>query len=203
VNRKTLASALSCLGAGLYAAVAFWSINTAAHAEAWGLRTMYVLCGLLAGASAGRLAGSRREASSESGLLLSALLVAGFLLPLAARPEGVTVWAGGPWLGSAGAALALASCLALGPSFGLAPAARGVVSRGPYAVVRHPMATAFLLLGSGYLLTRFSAWNATVMGVTAVMVVVAALCDERVLGRDPEYLDYARRVPRRFVPGMI
>jgi protein-S-isoprenylcysteine O-methyltransferase Ste14 len=203
VSRRTLVGLATCAGVGLYAAMGFGSINYAAHAGTWGLRAMYALCGLYAGASAVRLASARREARAEGGLATSAFVMTGFLLPLAARPEGALVWEGGPWIAALGAGLALVSCLALGSSFGLAPVARGVVSRGPYAAVRHPMVSAFLLLAAGFLLARFSAWNAAVLGGAAFLVVAGSFCEERVLRSDPDYLDYSRRVSRRFVPGLI
>lgn len=200
---NSLAALLTFAGAGLYAALALGSINQAAHLEDWGLRAMYGLGGLYAGACAARLAGTRRAVIAASGLPLQAFVVLGALLPLAARPEGRVVWAGGAWIAAAGAAGALAAALALGDCFAIAPAARGTVARGPYAAVRHPMAACFAVLCAGYLLVRFSAWNAAVLAVAAGIALAAALLEERVLRNDPGYAAYAGRVTARFIPGVI
>jgi len=204
VSRQSVVGVLTCAGAGLYGAVALGSINSAAHMDEWGLRAFYACSGLYAAVCAAGLVAPRKAVRAESGPLLSSILVAGFLLPLAARPEGgVPVWEGGAWIGALGAAGALASSLALGRSFALAPAVRETVSRGPYALIRHPIAASFLVSAVGFLLVRFSLWNLAVCLAAAGMAVVASLCEERLLRDDPAYVDYARRVPRRFIPGML
>ena len=40
--------------------------------------------------------------------------------------------------------------MALGRSFGVAPANRGIVVRGPYSFVRHPIYTGYLITHTGF-----------------------------------------------------
>ena len=51
----------------------------------------------------------------------------------------------------------------LARSFGIVPADRGLVTSGPYAVVRHPLYSAYLLGGIGYLIQSMSVgtWPST------------------------------------------
>ena len=70
-----------------------------------------------------------------------------------------------------GLTICIVSFLALGRSFGFAAADRGLVRRGPYAVVRHPIYASYFLLQAGYLLQSPSVRNALVMSmVTACNV---------------------------------
>ena len=63
----------------------------------------------------------------------------------------------------AGLLIAIASLLALGRSFGFVAADRGLKTRGPYAVVRHPIYASYLLIQSGYVLQSQSLRNALVL----------------------------------------
>ena len=69
---------------------------------------------------------------------------------LAFRPGRAAWWAVG--IQAAGVALTLWALLALGRAFGIAPADRGLVRRGPYRFVRHPMYAGEWLGGLGVLL---------------------------------------------------
>ena len=62
-----------------------------------------------------------------------------------------------------GLSICVWSFLVLGRSFGFVAADRGLVRRGPYAVVRHPIYASYLLLQSGYLLQSLSMRNALVL----------------------------------------
>lgn len=101
-----------------------------------------------------------------------------------------------------GVAICIASLLTLGRSFGFAAADRGVVERGPYAVVRHPLYASYLLIGTGYLLQSLSVRNALVMVLGSGCNVGRALVEERLLDRNEDYAGYRRHVPWRLVPGL-
>ena len=51
-----------------------------------------------------------------------------------------------------GLALVIVGKMALGRSFGLVPANRGVVVRGPYTLVRHPIYTGYLITHVAFLI---------------------------------------------------
>lgn len=101
-----------------------------------------------------------------------------------------------------GVAVIVVSLVSLGRSFGLAAADRGVVRRGPYAVVRHPMYAAYFVLMSGYLLQSLSLLNAGVLLLGTGCNAGRALAEERVLGGNSDYRTYRRRVRWRMVPGV-
>jgi protein-S-isoprenylcysteine O-methyltransferase Ste14 len=101
-----------------------------------------------------------------------------------------------------GVTIVVASLLTLGRSFGFAAADRGVVIRGPYAVVRHPMYASYLLLQSGYLLQSLSARNAAVLLFGSFCNAGRALAEERLLASNREYAAYRRHVRWRMIPGV-
>ncbi len=121
------------------------------------------------------------------------------------RPVGGhTHWgvAAGLGLQLLGLAACVFSFLALGRSFGFAAADRGLVRRGPYAVVRHPIYASYLLLQSGYLLQSLSVRNAVVMVFVTSCNVGRALAEDRVLATNDEYTTYRAQVRWRLLPGV-
>lgn len=101
-----------------------------------------------------------------------------------------------------GLAICIPSLLALGRSFGLAAADRGLVTRGPYALVRHPVYSGYLLTQSGYLLQSLSVRNALVILVAIGCNVGRALVEERLLSESGRYESYGNQVRWRLVPGL-
>jgi len=134
-----------------------------------------------------------------SWLLASGGTFAGVLFrPSGAHPHwGV---AAGFGLQLTGVALAVLSLLALGRSFGFVAADRGLVTRGPYAVVRHPVYASYLLIQSGYLLQSISLRNALVMVLASGCNIGRALAEEQLLTASSDYLAYRSRVRWRLVP---
>src|SRR6185369_11428649 len=101
-----------------------------------------------------------------------------------------------------GACLSLASLISLGRFFGVRPALRGLATRGPYAVVRHPLYLAYIFADIGYNLQE---WNfATLLLVAAgwASMIYRIGAEERLLSHDAEWADYSRRVRYRLVPGI-
>jgi protein-S-isoprenylcysteine O-methyltransferase Ste14 len=122
------------------------------------------------------------------------------LRPTGAHPDwGVTI---GLWVQLFGLAICVASFLALGRSFGFAAADRGLVTRGPYAVVRHPIYASYLFVLSGYLLQSISVWNALVLVLVISCNVGRALAEDRLLATSERYEAYRRRVRWSLLPGV-
>ena len=110
-------------------------------------------------------------------------------------PDAVTALAS-----AAGLGLVIVGKLALGRSFGIAPANRGVVRRGPYVIVRHPIYAGYLLTHAAFLLAHPTPWNVAVVIVADSALVLRALIEERVLSADAEYQSYCQRVDWHLVP---
>ncbi len=88
----------------------------------------------------------------------------------------------------------------LGRSFGLLPANRGVVTSGPYRLVRHPIYTSYLGIQIGFLLGYFSWHNFIVYLALDLLLVLRILAEEKVLTQDPEYLAFTKTTRWRVVP---
>ena len=106
-------------------------------------------------------------------------------------------------LSALGLGLVVFGKITLGRSFGLVPANRGVVVRGPYTLVRHPIYTGYLITHIAFLIAQPTRWNACVFLLADTALVLRALMEERVLSGDLEYQQYCRRVGWHLVPGVF
>ncbi len=88
----------------------------------------------------------------------------------------------------------------LGRSFGLLPENRGLVTNGPYRMVRHPIYFGYLLNHVGFLLSHFSFWNLLVLAVLYVCQILRMAEEEKVLQTSPDYQRYMQRTTYRLVP---
>ena len=129
----------------------------------------------------------------------------GTLAPLFVQPAAL---APPPWpivcsaLQMIGQALALSATLALGRSFGIVAANRGIQSGGFYRIVRHPLYAAYLLAFGGYVLAHRSPANGMMLLIWLGVQVARIHAEERLLGADPSYRAYAARVRFRLFPGI-
>jgi protein-S-isoprenylcysteine O-methyltransferase Ste14 len=101
-----------------------------------------------------------------------------------------------------GLSISVVSLLALGRSFGSVAADRGIVHRGPYSVVRHPLYTGYLFIQLGYVLQSLSFWNVIVVLFVTGCNVGRALAEERLLATSGEYEAYQRRVRWKLLPSI-
>jgi protein-S-isoprenylcysteine O-methyltransferase Ste14 len=102
-----------------------------------------------------------------------------------------------------GLGLVVIGKMALGRSFGLVPANRGVVVRGPYTFVRHPIYTGYLITHVAFFIAAPIPWNAAVILIADTALILRTLMEERVLSNDVEYQGYCRRVGWHLVPGVF
>jgi protein-S-isoprenylcysteine O-methyltransferase Ste14 len=126
---------------------------------------------------------------------------AALLVPLGLHAPGVAVGSVPAVLEVAGLLLALLASATLGRNLGILPAVRGLTTSGVYAVVRHPMYAAYVLLFIAYVTGAPSARNATLAVTACALLVVRLRTEETLLGRQADYQEYCRRVPWRLLPG--
>src|SRR5215472_1671631 len=149
---------------------------------------------------------ARRPPRASSRRLWAWLLAAGgtfgglLFRPQGSNPQwGVT---GGLVLQLLGLVLVLVSLAALGRSFGFVAADRGLVTRGPYRVVRHPIYASYILIQFGYLIQAQSLRNLLVLLFATGCNIGRCLAEEQVLTDTSDYQEYRARVRWRLVPGM-
>jgi len=118
------------------------------------------------------------------------------MTPLA--PDAVTAL-----FSAVGLVLVIAAKVTLGRSFGIAPANRGIVARGPYRLVRHPIYTGYIITHVAFVMAHPSMWNIAIFLVADGALVVRALLEERILGGDEQYQAYCSRVGWHLVPGVF
>jgi protein-S-isoprenylcysteine O-methyltransferase Ste14 len=79
-----------------------------------------------------------------------------------------------------------------------------VISTGPYAIVRHPMYAAALVLMLGIPLALGSWWGLLAFAPGVPALVWRILDEERLLKRDlPGYAEYMQRTRSRLIPGLF
>jgi protein-S-isoprenylcysteine O-methyltransferase Ste14 len=91
----------------------------------------------------------------------------------------------------------------LGRSFGLLPADRGLVTNGPYRVVRHPIYLGYLIAHIGFLLSNFSLQNLLVLTLLYLAQALRMWREEAVLKAGAQraaYEAYCATVRYRIVP---
>jgi protein-S-isoprenylcysteine O-methyltransferase Ste14 len=125
--------------------------------------------------------------------------------PFLLQPEGGQISVS-PVIGFAlqggGIVLSLVALLCLGKSFGIVAADRGLVTSGPYGVVRHPAYAAYIVSELGFLLMNFSAFNVALLTIVWTLQVSRIIAEERVLSGDSLYVAYKARVTKRLIPAV-
>jgi protein-S-isoprenylcysteine O-methyltransferase Ste14 len=91
----------------------------------------------------------------------------------------------------------------MGRSFGILPANRGIVSKGPFRSVRHPIYFGWLILSLGYAMSFASERNILLIAMTLPFMVWRIGQEEVHLTADPEYLQYMKQVRYRLWPGVL
>lgn len=80
---------------------------------------------------------------------------------------------------------------------------RGILTRGPYAVIRHPAYITKNIAWWFESLRGFSSlWQFIFLGFWNLIYILRGLTEERHLRQDPDYLAYCQRVKYKFIPGV-
>ena len=104
----------------------------------------------------------------------------------------------------AGLAFAICSVAVLGRCFGVLPDVRGLVTRGPYRLVRHPLylgeltAVLGIVLGSRRPLLATGTWLVCV----GLQLARTSYEERNIRAEFPQYDEYAART-RRLIPGVL
>lgn len=102
----------------------------------------------------------------------------------------------------AGIVFSIFALLALGRSISLLPEARRLVTKGPYALVRHPLYLGEMVAITGIAVQHWSVWAPLLVGVTWAFQLQRMKYEERVLSQSfPAYKEYMARTAR-LVPGV-
>ncbi len=94
----------------------------------------------------------------------------------------------------------IGALLSLNRSFGLVAANRGIKTGGLYRIVRHPVYAGLILSNGAYVLQNISAMNAAIYLTFVILSLMRIVEEERLLSRDPSYVDYMRGTPWRVLP---
>ncbi|HVN30202.1 MAG TPA: isoprenylcysteine carboxylmethyltransferase family protein [Candidatus Binataceae bacterium] len=128
-----------------------------------------------------------------------------FLLPCLLRAEnpssGMLAWTG-VTLELCGVALSQLARIYMGRSFGILPGNRGIVSKGPFSLVRHPIYAGWFILTLGYLASYPSLLNSAITLAMLPFMMWRIRMEEDLLEADPDYRRYRRMVPSRLLPGL-
>ncbi len=109
---------------------------------------------------------------------------------------------GGLVLVTLAAFLSLSSLLTLGRLFGVFPALRGLATKGPYRLVRHPMYLAYVVADIGYNLLEWNFGTALLVVAGWASLLYRIHAEERILSRDARWSAYSALVRYRLLPGI-
>jgi protein-S-isoprenylcysteine O-methyltransferase Ste14 len=128
-----------------------------------------------------------------------------FLLPCLLRADrastGLLAWSG-VGFELLGVMFSQLARLYMGRSFGILPGNRGIVSKGPFALVRHPIYAGWFLLTVGYL-ASYPSWMDGLITLTMLPFMMWRIqLEEGLLSVDPDYQRYRRVVHFRLLPGV-
>ena len=143
------------------------------------------------------------DRSAAAAIMTAVSLVGPVLMRATSEPASLLSDHVTAMLSAIGLLLVVLGKMTLGRSFGVVPANRGVVVRGPYMLVRHPIYTGYLIAHAAFLMAHPAPWNLSILLVADTALVLRALMEERVLSTDASYRQYCQRVGWHLVPGVF
>ena len=149
-----------------------------------------------------------RHAVLDRSLLSGIAVVVSYAYPYAQVAylrwvPGNPAWpAGGLVLVILAACLSFTSLLSLGGRFGVWPALRGLATRGPYRLVRHPMYLAYVLADIGYNLQEWNFGTAVLVMAGWASLFYRIRAEELILSRYAGWSTYVASVRYRLFPSL-
>jgi len=139
-----------------------------------------------------------RKTSRHAPLMQRLVAWASALLPFAIQVDQV-VPAFNRFLSLLGVVLAIWAIAALGKSFDVSPADRGLVKRGPYKWLRHPMYASELFSVLAIVVVDLTWRNGLVTLVLVVTLYLRIRWEENIIRG---YAEYGSQVRDRIIPGV-
>jgi protein-S-isoprenylcysteine O-methyltransferase Ste14 len=132
----------------------------------------------------------------------AAMLTLPCLMRSTVASAGLVQWSG-LTLELLGVVLSQAARIVMGRRFGILPANRGIVSSGPFSVIRHPIYAGWLMLSLGFAMA-YPSWRNFIVIVAAVPASFWRIrIEEALLAEDPEYRSYRSRVSWMLIPHLL
>lgn len=117
--------------------------------------------------------------------------------------SGYVTWeAGGLVIVTIGAGLSLVGLVTMGRTFGVRPALRGLVTTGPFRLVRHPIYLSYLLADIGYNLQESNIGTLLIVFVGWAALICRIKAEEHVISEHEHWRTYCAAVPYRLLPGL-
>lgn len=143
---------------------------------------------------------ARAWSSAPPALISTIAMIACTALMTPQRAAGGLEQTSGAAIEFAGVMLSQIARLYLGRHFALLPANRGIVSRGPFRLVRHPVYLGWLILTIGFVTVYPNGWNLALFGISIPLMLWRIALEENLLRRDPAYRSYCETTRYRLAP---